>query len=39
MVIHNDAESVLRKTDKYFNLKPSLIGDPDIYLGAKIKNI
>ena len=39
MVIHNDAESVLRRIDNYFKLKPTLIGDPDIYLGAKLKNM
>ena len=26
------------KIDKYFKLKPLSIGDPDIYLGAKLKN-
>ena len=36
MVIHNDAESVLRRKDNYFKLKPGLIGDPEIYLGAKL---
>ena len=35
MVIHHDAESVLRIIDKYSKLKPSSIGDPEIYLGAK----
>ena len=35
MVIHHDAESVLRRIDKYFKLKTSSIGDLDIYLGAK----
>ena len=35
MVIHHDAESVLRRIDKYFKLNPSLIGYPEIYLGAK----
>ena len=39
MVIHPDVESVLRRIDKYFNLNPSLIGDPDIYLGAKLKKM
>lgn len=39
MVIHHDARSVLDKIDKYFTLKPSSIGDPDIYLGAKIKKM
>ena len=35
MVIHHDAESVLRRIDKYFKLNPSLIGYPEIHLGAK----
>ena len=39
MVIHNNTESVLRQIDKYFKLKPSLIGDPAIYLGAKLKKM
>ena len=39
MVIHHDTESVLRQIDKYFKLKPSLIGDPDIYLEAKLSNM
>ena len=37
MVIHHDAMPVLMKIDKYFKLKPSSIGDPDMYLGAKLK--
>ena len=32
MVIHHYAYSVLRRMDKYFNRKPSSIGDPDIHL-------
>ena len=36
MVIHHAVESVLRIIYKYFKLKPSSIGDPDIYLGAKL---
>ena len=39
MVINHDAESVLRRIDKYFMLKPSSIGDPDIYLGAKLNKM
>ena len=39
MVIHYDADSVLKRIDNYFNLKPSLIGDPDIYLGAKLNKM
>ena len=39
IVIHHDTESVIRIIDKYFKLKPSLIGDPDIYLGTKLKKM
>ena len=39
MVIHRDADSVLWQIDKYFKLKPSLIGDPEIYLVAKLKKM
>ena len=39
MVIHHDTDSVLWRTDKDFKLKPSPIGDPEIYLGAKLKNM
>ena len=36
MVIHHDAESILRRIYYYFKLNPISIGDPDIYLGAKL---
>ena len=36
MVVHHDAVTTLMKIDKYFKLKPSSIGDPDIYLGANL---
>ena len=39
MVINNDAESVLRRIDNYLNLNPSFIGNPNIYLGAKLKKM
>ena len=39
MVIHHDAESVLRRIDKYFKLKTSSIGDLDIYLGANLNKL
>ena len=39
IVIHHDAESVLRIIYKYFKLTPSLIGDPDIYLGDNLNKI
>ncbi len=36
LCIHHDAMSVLNWIDKYLPLKPALVGDPDIYLGAKL---
>ena len=39
MVIYHDAESVLRRIDKYFKLKQSLIGDPEIYFWTKLKKM
>ena len=33
LVIHNDADSVLRRINKYFKLDSSSIGDHAIYLG------
>ena len=38
MFIHHDVESVLRRIYKHFKLKPSSIGDPDIYFGDKLNN-
>ena len=37
LVVHHDAMTTLMNIDKYFKLKSSYIGDPDIYLGAKLK--
>ena len=37
LVVHHDAMKTLMNIDKYFKLKLSSIGDPDIYLGAKLK--
>ena len=39
MVIHHDADSVLWRIDSCFKLKPSLIGDHEIYLGAKLNKM
>ena len=36
LCIHHDAESTIRRIDKYFKMKDGSIGDPDIYLGAKL---
>jgi hypothetical protein len=35
--IHNDPMSVMNEINGYLPLKPSSVGDPDIYLGAKLK--
>ena len=37
LLVHPDSMTTLMKIDKYFKLKQSSIGDPDIYLGAKLK--
>jgi hypothetical protein len=37
--IHHDADSALHEIDKYFPMKPGSIGDPDIYLGSKLKPV
>ena len=39
VVIYNDVESVLWRIDEYFKLKPSSIGDPDIYLVSKLNKM
>ena len=36
LIIHHDSLSILKRMDYYFKLKPNSIGDPDIYLGAKV---
>lgn len=36
LYINHEANSELVKLDGYFKMKPGSIGDPDIYLGAKI---
>ena len=36
MVVHHEALSILERIDKYFTLKPTSIGEEDIYLGAKL---
>jgi hypothetical protein len=37
LCIHHDVLSVLTKIDKYLPLKPTSVGNPDIYLGAQLK--
>jgi hypothetical protein len=38
LVVHHDAMSVLARINDYLPLKPSSVGDPDIYLGANTPN-
>jgi hypothetical protein len=37
LCIHHDPMSVMNKINKYLPLKPSSVGDPDIYIGTKLK--
>jgi hypothetical protein len=37
LCIHHDAMSVLDRINKCLPLKPTSVGDPDIYLGAKLR--
>ena len=37
LCIHHDAMLVLNKINEYLPLKPDSVGDPDIYLGAKLR--
>ena len=39
LIVHHDVEDILLQLDKYFKMKPGLIGDPDIYLGATIRKM
>ncbi len=37
LCIHHDPLSVMSEINGYLSLKPSSVGNPDIYLGAKLK--
>jgi hypothetical protein len=37
LCIHHDPMSVMNEINKHLPLKPSSVGNPDIYLGAKLK--
>ena len=37
LCIHHNAMTVLDQINKYLPLKPTSVGDPDIYLGAKLR--
>ena len=39
LAINHDATGALEELDKFFSMKPGSIGDPDIYLGAKLRRV
>ena len=39
LVVHHAPKGILDEIDKFFKLKPASIGDPDIYLGAKLRKM
>ena len=39
LAIHHNAEKVIRELDHYFPMKKGSIGDPDLYLGAKLRKV
>ncbi len=36
-MIHHDAKKILSQIDYFFRMKPESMGDPDIYLGCKLR--
>ena len=39
LCVHHDAKTQLEQLDKYLPMKPGSIGDPDIYLGGKLRKV
>ena len=39
MVIHHDARPILDRIEKFMKLKESSVGNPEIYLGTKLKKV
>jgi hypothetical protein len=39
LVIHADAVPILNRIDMYMKLKVGSVGDPDIYLGDKLRKV
>ena len=37
--LHHDAMTQIKSIDKYFHVKPESMGDPDMYLGAKLRKV
>jgi hypothetical protein len=38
LAVNHDAMAALYEIDKHFKMKPGSIGDPDFYLGSKLRN-
>ena len=39
LVINHDSLSILKRIESYFKIKPTSIGDTNMYLGAKVKEM
>ena len=37
LIVHHDGMAALKEIDYYFHMKESSMGDPDLYLGAKLR--
>ncbi len=37
LCVHDDPDSIPTQIDKYFPLMPDSVGEPGVYLGAKLK--
>ena len=39
LMVHHNAKSALKEIDHFFKMKPNSIGDPELYLGAKLRPV
>ena len=39
LCIHHDGDTALKSLDRYFQMKEASIGDPDLYLGSKLRKV
>ena len=39
LVVHHDGMAALKSIDKFFKMKEGSVGDPDFYLGAKLRKM
>jgi hypothetical protein len=39
LAIHHNATTIINEVDKFFKMKSGSVGDPDIYLGAKLRKM